>query len=81
MTTPEQIRENLGCLPAETERRWMRLVGDSIAHKYFAELQAADDWDKSALEAQLETYLAAAHAIFPQEVKVVYVASEMNSDV
>lgn len=77
---PQEIRREFGCQPAGVDQRWLRLVDDSHAHDLHKAMTSADDEARPALQAQFKTYLAAAHAIFPEEVEVVYTTSEAPND-
>ena len=75
--TPSEVRQELG---AKAEPAWERLPGDELAQQKFQQLREASPETQPELMAQFETYLAAAHAIFPEEVKVIYLPSGVNSD-
>ena len=69
---PEYLREELGCLPSDLDLRLDEVYKDTFLHDKYTELEAASEENRPALEAQLDSYLAAAHVLFPEESRFVY---------
>jgi hypothetical protein len=64
-----------------TQERLGRSYQDPVVHERVAEIMRAPDSDRAGLKAQLDTYLAAAYALFPEESQVIHDSLEgSNSD-
>lgn len=72
MVRPEELRSSLGCEPVDTASRVLRACKDPVLIERAAALAAAPDDEKGVHEAQIETYLAAAHILFPEEANLAY---------
>lgn len=71
MISPEEIRADLSCLPADANARLHQSYGDEFVHRKFTEIKHSPAEEEDTQRAQLDTYLAAAYAIFPEEARII----------
>lgn len=70
MTSPESVRQELGCEPANLAPRLSAAYIDEFVHDKFRSIMAGGE-DEDSERAQLDAYLAAGYAIFPEEAKII----------
>lgn len=70
--TPPQISDIYGPNFPSTQERLNRAYLDPVVHVKFIDIKESPTEDRPALQAQLTTYLAAAHMLFPEESQIIH---------
>lgn len=55
-----------------TDERLQKAYQDAEVQNRFGEIMHASTEERPTLEAQLTTYIAAAHILFPEETQIIY---------
>jgi hypothetical protein len=72
MISAEQARYDLNAQPVDYVARLLLVNADQKVTQRLEQLSYATDEERHSLLAQLAAYLAAAHAIFPEESDKLY---------